>query len=132
MPRVWCNGGTAAFYILFYEVSCIKRFVNLDWFRFHGKQFVIEQLQSQGFYDIKIHRKIDIELGASFIKIEAISLSVEKGAVYGYAKIYDDQIIHSEDECGEKIRYIIQNEPTYQYSDTQMESKPKYYYSKNK
>jgi hypothetical protein len=104
----------------------------LDWFRFHGKQFVIEQLQSQGFYDIKIHRKIDIELGASFIKIEAICLSVEKGAVYGYAKVYDDQIINSEDECGEKIKDIIQNEPIYQYSKPDIEWKPKYYYSKNR
>ena len=73
-----------------------------------------------------------MELGTSFIKIEAIYLSVEKGAVYGYTKVYDDQIIHSEDECGEKITHIIQNEPTYQYSRPNMEWKPKYYYSKNK
>jgi len=41
------------------EVICIHQSRVLDWYRFHGKKVITQHLQEQGFYDIKIRRKID-------------------------------------------------------------------------
>jgi hypothetical protein len=40
-------------------VICIHQSRVLDWYRFHGKKVITQHLQEQGFYDIKIRRKID-------------------------------------------------------------------------
>ena len=64
----------------------------MDWFRFHGKQYIINLLHNEGLYDVKISRKMDLLDSCSFIKIEGIYLSALEGAVYGAIRIYDDRI----------------------------------------
>ena len=112
-------------------MDIIQLFTNLDWFRFHGKQSIIYQLQQQGFYDIKISRKMNLEDGCSYIKIAGIYLSTEEGAVYATIKIYKDRI-DSEDNIGSMTmrNTIEQNQDSCYAYDTKKKKTPYYYRAK--
>jgi hypothetical protein len=109
-------------------VIAIQAFTNLDWFRFHGKQYVTEQLQQEGFYDIKISRKMNLEEGASFIRITGICLSVKDGAVYGSISIYKDRIEHDGSFAAIKMSNVIQHNQHVYYYNGVKKSKSSYIY----
>lgn len=94
----------------------IQAFTNLDWFRFHGKQYITQQLQQVGFYDIKISRKMSLAENASFIRITGICLSLEDGAVYGSVSIYKDRIEHDDSFASGALSLVIED-TQYTYGD---------------
>jgi hypothetical protein len=113
-------------------VNIIQLFTNLDWFRFHGKQSVINQLQQQGFYDIRISRKMNLEDGCSFIKIAGIYLSTAKGAVHGIIKIYKDRIDSEDNIASTTMQNIIElNQQNFFMHDSK-KRKEQYHYKTKK
>jgi len=110
----------------------IQAFTNLDWFRFHGKQYITQQLQQAGFYDIKISRKMSLEESTSFIRITGICLSVEDGAMYGSVNIYNDRIEHDGSFASLNIANVIQHEQhSYYYKSTKKRESSYRYKQKN-
>jgi hypothetical protein len=85
----------------------IIKLTHLDWYRFHGKQYVIKLLESEGFYDITIRRKMSLEDSTSFIVITGIYLSIQHGAVYGKINILSEGVVSDESESGDKMMEII-------------------------
>ena len=113
-------------------MNIIQLFTNLDWFRFHGKQSIIYQLQQQGFYDIKISRKMNLEDGCSYIKIAGIYLSTEEGAVYGTIRIYKDRIDYEDDIASIAMKNTIeQNQDNFAIYGTK-KKKEQYYHKARK
>lgn len=105
----------------------------MDWFRFHGKKHVVHLLQDEGFYDVRISRKIDLIEGCSFIKIEGIYLSVREGAVYGAIRIYADRIQTYDNIASfEMERVITYNARPYYMNHTTKKQKESDLYIKQK
>lgn len=109
-------------------MALIQYFTNLDWFQFHGKRYVTEQLYQEGFYDIRISRKMNLEEGESLIRITGLCLSVEDGAVYGSISIYKDRIEHDGSFASLKIAEAIEdNQHVYCYKSNK-KNKEEYVY----
>jgi hypothetical protein len=111
-------------------VNIIQLFTNLDWFRFHGKQNVTNQLHQHGFYDIKISRKMNLEDCSSYIRISGIYLSIEEGAVYGTIKVYKDRIESNDDITSSKMQTIIEANSEYFFAPDKKKYKQNYYQNK--
>jgi hypothetical protein len=105
----------------------------LDWFRFHGKKYVVNLLHESGFYDVRITRKMDFLESCSFIKIEAIYLSVVEGAVYGAIRIYADRIETYDGVASFEMERLIQDNARIHYLNHQTKKqKEPYLYVKQK
>jgi hypothetical protein len=113
-------------------VGLIQYFTNLDWFRFHGKQHITHHLYQEGFYEVKISRKMNLEEGESFIRINGICLSVEEGSVYGQIDVYKDRIEHDESIAALKMAAVIQEQQRLYFYDSGKAKKPQYFYKKKK
>ena len=111
-------------------MNIIQLFTNLDWFRFHGKQNVTNQLHQHGFYDIKISRKMNLEDCSSYIRISGIYLSTEEGAVYGAIRIYKDHIESNEDIASTKMQEVIDSNSQYFSVPYKKKYKQSYYCNK--
>lgn len=113
-------------------MNIIQKFTNLDWFRYHGKQTVISYLQQQGFYDIKISRKMNLEESSSYIKISGLCLSTEEGAIYGSINIYKDGIQNEDDTASNLLKELIENTKENFFYEGISKSKKPYYYRPKK
>lgn len=110
----------------------IQYFTNLDWFRFHGKQYITNQLHQEGFYEIKISRKMNLEESESFIRITGLCLSTEEGSIYSAINIYKDRIEHDNSFGALKMAYIIEGEKNIYFYQGIKNKKPKYCYKKKR
>ena len=112
---------------MYYEVNIIK-LTHLDWYRFHGKQYITKLLENEGFYDITIKRKMSLEESASFIVITGIYLSTENGSVYGKIHISQEGVVSDESESGDRMKDIITKHinSTQNNNTSTVKSKPKY------
>ena len=113
-------------------MGLIQYFTNLDWFRFHGKQHITHQLYQEGFYEVKISRKMNLEESESFIRITGLCISVEEGSVYGQIDIYKDRIEHDDSEAAIKMAAVIEQEQQVYYYQGGKARKPQYFYKKKR
>jgi hypothetical protein len=105
----------------------------LDWFRFHGKKYIINLLHNEGFYDVKISRKMDLLGSCSFIKIEGVYISTLEGAVYGAIRIYDDQIEAYDNIASLTMEKVVQtNVHPYYVNQQSKKQKELFIYMKHK
>jgi hypothetical protein len=113
-------------------VTIIQYFTNLDWFRFHGKNYITNQLHQEGFYEIKISRKMNLEASESFIKITGLCLSSEEGSLYGSINIYKDRIEHDESLAALKMAAVIEEQKSAYFYKGVKTKKPQYFYNKKR